>query len=340
MFDEKVSKGVYENLVKSVENNLTPMHEYITLRKKVLGLDDIHMYDMNVAMIPNAEISVDYDEAYEYVLKGLKPLGDDYVELLKMAKEKRWLDVCETPTKRSGAFSLRVYAAHPYVLLNYQKTTDDIFTLAHELGHCLHSYYSCETQPFAKSAYKIFVAEVASTCNEILLLKYLLDTVTDVNVRKYLLSFYLDTLRGTMYHQTMFAEFEAATHEMAEKGQPLSGKVMNEKYYELTRKYYGNEVVIDEQVKYNWSKVPHFYRAFYVYKYATGIISAVTLAQKILTEGKPAVERYKKFLAMGGSQDPVSELKAAGVDLTTAEPFETAAKAFKDTLDQLKKLCE
>ncbi|HRX13505.1 MAG TPA: oligoendopeptidase F [Eubacteriales bacterium] len=340
LFNEKVDKVVYDNLIKSVNGTLEPLHEYIGLRKKVLKVKELNMYDLSVPMIENADLSCDFEEAFQYVLKGLKPLGEDYQALLKKAKDERWMDVHETPTKRSGAYSLGVFGVHPYVMLNYQKTTHDIFTIAHELGHSMHSYYSSNTQPYAKAGYKIFVAEVASTCNEVLLLNYLLNTVTDVNVKKYLLSYYLDMIRTTMYRQTMFAEFEAIAHDYAEKGQPLAADLLNEKYYELNKKYYGDEVVHNEQIKYEWSRIPHFYRAFYVYKYATGITSAITLAQKILKEGEPAVTRYKKFLTMGCSMDPVSELKAAGVDLTTAEPFETVAKSFMDTLDQLKKLCE
>lgn len=339
LFYEDVDKKVYDNLIACVNGTLKPLHEYIGLRKKILGVKELNMYDLHVPMIKDADIACEYEEAFEYVLKGLEPLGQDYLNLLKRAKNERWIDVHETPTKRSGAYSLGVFGVHPYVMLNYQKTTHDIFTLAHELGHSMHSYFS-NSQPYAKNDYKIFVAEVASTCNEVLLLNYLLKTVTDKNIRKYLLSYYLDMMRTTMYRQTMFAEFEAISHELAEKGQPLSAELMNEKYFELNKKYYGGEVTHNEQIKYEWCRIPHFYRAFYVYKYATGIISAISIAQKILKEGKPAVEKYKQFLSMGCSADPVSELKVAGVDLTASEPFEIVAKSFKETLAELQELCK
>ncbi len=339
LFYEDVDKKVYDNLIKSVDASLEPLHEYVGLRKKILGVKELNMYDLHVPLIKDADIACEYEEAFEYVLKGLEPLGNDYLDLLKRAKNERWIDVHETPTKRSGAFSLGVFGVHPYVMLNYQKTTGDIFTIAHELGHSMHSYFS-GGQPYAKYNYKIFVAEVASTCNEVLLLRYLLKTVKDVNVRKYLLSYYLDMIRTTMYRQTMFAEFEAVAHDLAEKGEPLSAELLSEKYYALNKKYYGKEVLHNEQIKYEWSRIPHFYRAFYVYKYATGIISAISIAQKILKEGAPAVKKYKQFLSMGCSEDPVSELKVAGVDLTTSGPFEIVAKSFKETLEELKSLCK
>ena len=270
----------------------------------------------------------------------MEPLGEDYLKVVRHAFANRWIDVHETPTKRSGAYSMGVAGVHPYMLLNYQKTTHDIFTITHEMGHSMHSYYSEKGQPFAKAGYKIFVAEVASTCNEVMLLKYLLKTETDVKIRKYLLQYYLDMLRTTMYRQAMFAEFEQISHDLAEKGQPLTAEVLCDKYLELNKMYYGPSVCHNDEIKYEWARVPHFYRAFYVYKYATGIISAVCIAEKILSEGKPAVDNYKKFLSLGGSMDPVSELKVAGVDLTTNEPFDIVTKSFADTLAELEKLCK
>ena len=267
-------------------------------------------------------------------------MGEDYLSVVRRAFNERWIDVHETPTKRSGAYSSGVSGVHPYMLLNYQKTTHDIFTIAHEMGHSMHTYYSSKAQPFAKEGYKIFVAEVASTCNEVLLLKYLLATEQDVNVKKYLLQYYLDMLRTTMYRQAMFAEFEQISHALVESGQPLTAEVMCQKYLELNKMYYGEAVNHNDEIKYEWARIPHFYRAFYVYKYATGIISAVCIAEKILNEGAPAVENYKKFLSLGGSTDPVSELKVAGVDLTSKEPFDIVAKSFADTLSQLEELCK
>ena len=331
---------MYDNLIKCLHANFEPMHRYIALRKKLLGVETLNMYDLYVPIFEDADISCEYEEACELVKKGLAPLGKDYLDVVQHAFDNRWIDVCETPTKRTGAYSMGVPGVHPYMLLNYQKTTHDVFTIAHEMGHSMHTYYSEKAQPVAKADYKIFVAEVASTCNEVLLLKYLLSTVTDDNVKKYLLQYYLDMLRTTMYRQAMFAEFEQITHAMAEKGQPLTAESMCKKYLKLNKMYYGKAVRHNKEIKYEWARIPHFYRAFYVYKYSTGIISAVCIAEKILSEGAPAVEKYKQFLSLGGSMDPVSELKVAGVDLTSSEPFDVVAKSFRDTLSQLEELCK
>ena len=340
LFYEQVDKAVYDNLIKCMHESFEPLHRYIALRKKLLGVETLNMYDLYVSVFEDADISCEYEEACELVKKGLAPLGQDYLDVVQQAFDNRWIDVHETPTKRSGAYSMGVPGVHPYMLLNYQKTTHDIFTIAHEMGHSMHTYYSDKTQPTAKADYKIFVAEVASTCNEVLLLKYLLATVTDVNVKKYLLQYYLDMLRTTMYRQAMFAEFEQISHDMAEHGQPLTADALCEKYLQLNKMYYGDAVVHNDEIKYEWARIPHFYRAFYVYKYATGIISAVCIAEKILGEGESAVANYKKFLSLGGSMDPVSELKVAGVDLTSDEPFQIVAKSFQDTLTQLEELCK
>lgn len=340
LFNEDVDKKVYDNLITSMHSTFEPLHKYIALRKRLMGVETLNMYDLYVSIFEDADISCEYEEAVELVKKGLEPLGEDYRKIMDEAFSSRWIDVHETPTKRSGAYSMHVSGVHPYMLLNYQKTTHDIFTIAHEMGHSIHSYYSAAKQPHSKEDYKIFVAEVASTCNEVLLLNYLLKTEKDVKIKKYLLQYYLDMLRTTMYRQAMFAEFEAITHELAENNVPLTSQLMCEKYLELNKMYYGPAVNHNEEISYEWARIPHFYRAFYVYKYATGIISAVCIAQKILKEGKPAVDKYKEFLSLGGSMDPVSELKVAGVDLTTSEPFEIVAKSFADTLSQLEELCK
>lgn len=340
LFYEQVDKAVYDNLIKCMHNTFKPLHRYIALRKKLMGVETLNMYDLYTSIFEDADISCEYEDACQLVIKGLAPLGEDYRQIMETAFNNRWIDVHETPTKRSGAYSMGVTGVHPYMLLNYQKTTHDIFTIAHEMGHSIHSYYSEQAQPQAKAGYKIFVAEVASTCNEVLLLKYLLATEKDEKIKKYLLQYYLDMLRTTMYRQAMFAEFEAITHDLVEKGQPLTADVMCQKYLELNKMYYGDAVCHNDEIKYEWCRIPHFYRAFYVYKYATGIISAVCIAEKILKEGAPAVENYKKFLSLGGSMDPVSELKVAGVDLTTEEPFQIVAKSFEDTLAQLEELCK
>lgn len=340
LFYEQVDKKVYDNLIKCMHESFQPLHHYIALRKKLMGLETLNMYDLYVAIFEDADISCEYEEACELVKKGLAPLGEDYLKVVQQAFDNRWIDVYETSTKRSGAYSMGVAGVHPYMLLNYQKTTHDIFTIAHEMGHSMHTYYSEKAQPAAKADYKIFVAEVASTCNEVLLLKYLLSTVTDVKIKKYLLQYYLDMLRTTMYRQAMFAEFEQITHELVEKGQPLTAEVMCNEYLKLNKMYYGEAVHHNDEIKYEWARIPHFYRAFYVYKYSTGIISAVCIAEKILKEGESAVKNYKKFLSLGGSMDPVSELKVAGVDLTSEEPFKIVAKSFEDTLAQLEELCK
>lgn len=340
LFYEQVDKKVYDNLIKCMHESFQPLHHYIALRKKLMGVETLNMYDLYVAIFEDADISCEYEEACELVKKGLAPLGEDYLKVVQQAFDNRWIDVYETPTKRSGAYSMGVAGVHPYMLLNYQKTTHDIFTIAHEMGHSMHTYYSEKAQPAAKADYKIFVAEVASTCNEELLLKYLLSTVTDVKIKKYLLQYYLDMLRTTMYRQAMFAEFEQITHELVEKGQPLTAEVMCNEYLKLNKMYYGEAVHHNDEIKYEWARIPHFYRAFYVYKYSTGIISAVCIAEKILKEGESAVKNYKKFLSLGGSMDPVSELKVAGVDLTSEEPFKIVAKSFEDTLAQLEELCK
>lgn len=338
LFYEDVDKKVYENLIRCINKNLEPLHDYIALRKEVLGLKTLNMYDLYVPMIENADIKLEFDDAYGLVKKALAPLGKDYVKVLEQARKERWIDVYETPGKRSGAYSIGMQGVHPFVLLNYQQTTNDISTIAHEMGHAMHSYYSNGTQPEDKADYKIFVAEVASTCNEVLLLKYLLNTTEDVNVKKYLLTFYLDMLRTTMYRQAMFAEFEYISHSMEEKGETLTYENLCKEYLKLNKKYYGKAVRHNKEIAYEWARVPHFYRAFYVYKYSTGIISAVCIAEKILREGKSAVANYRKFLTLGCSMDPVSELKVAGVNLTTNEPFDIVAKSFADTLEELKKL--
>ena len=340
LFNEQVDKKVYDNLIKCMHNSFEPLHNYIGLRKRLMGVDTLHMYDLYTSIFDDVDISCEYEEACELVLKGLVPLGEDYLDVVRHAFANRWIDVHETPTKRSGAYSMGVPGVHPYMLLNYQKTTHDIFTIAHEMGHSMHTYYSCKNQPLAKQDYKIFVAEVASTCNEVLLLKYLLKTTTDEKLKKYLLQYYLDMLRTTMYRQAMFAEFEQISHDIVEKGMPLTADVMCQKYLELNKMYYGEHVEHDSQIAYEWARIPHFYRAFYVYKYSTGIISAVCIAEKILSEGETALTNYKKFLGLGGSMDPVSELKVAGVDLTSEEPFQIVAKSFADTLAELESLCK
>ncbi len=336
---EDVDVKVYRNLLKSVKQGLPLLHRYYRDRKRVLGMKSQHMYDLYTPLVEGAELELDYEDAFKLVKEGLAPLGERYQALLQEAHDNGWIDVEETEGKRNGAYSISVYGLqHPYVLLNYQPTTSDVFTIAHELGHAMHSYHSERAQPQEKSDYKIFVAEVASTVNEILLIKHLLRKTEDVKLKKYLLSYYMDTIKGTLFRQTQFAEFEFWAHDMAERGQPLTSDALCEAYLALNKKYYGRSVVSDPEIAYEWARIPHFYRAFYVYKYATGIISAISIAERIYTEGAPAVEDYFRFLSSGGSDSPVELLKLAGVDLTRMDAFNAAMASFKDALEQFEAL--
>ncbi len=338
MFEEDVDRAVYDNLVACVHKGMPLMHRYMEVRKKVMGLGEMYMYDIYPSLVEDAELKLSYEEAWDLVLKGLSPLGEEYISLLKKGRDEGWIDVMETEGKRSGAYSIGMYGCHPYVLLNYQKTTHDVFTIAHEMGHSLHSYYSNKNQPFVKSDYTIFVAEVASTVNEVLLLKYLLKTTEDKTLKKYLLNYFMDMVRTTLFRQTQFAEFEEKAHEMAEGGEPLNKDNLSALYLDLNRSYYGPAVVHDENIAIEWARIPHFYRSFYVYKYATGITAAICIANRILKEGEAAVKEYKKFLSGGCSSDPVSLLKIAGADLTKEETFAAAMAEFKDALEQFEKL--
>ena len=333
-----VSPKVYENLVSTVNDNLDKMHRYVRLRKKMLQVDELHMYDIYTPMIADAARKITYEEAKETVLKALAPLGEDYVEILKEGFADRWIDVYENEGKRSGAYSAGSYSTHPYVLLNHNDTLDSMFTLAHEMGHALHSYLSNKNQPYIYSQYKIFVAEVASTCNEILLMEYLLKHTTDVKERAYLLNHYLDSFKGTVYRQTMFAEFEMQTNAMAEAGESLTAEVLDKVYHDLNCKYYGPDMVSDPEIAVEWARIPHFYYNFYVYQYATGFSSAVAIARNILANGEPAVEKYKEFLSGGCSQAPVELLKIAGVDLETPKPIQDALDVFGEILDEMERL--
>ena len=338
IFEEDVSRDVYDNLVSAVDTYAPVMHRYMEVRKKTLGLDEMHMYDLPIPLVEDAELRLSFEDAFELVLKGLSPLGEEYNALLRKGRDERWIDVCETEGKRGGAYSIGIYGNHPYVLLNYQQTTHDVFTIAHEMGHALHSYFSNANQPYAKADYKIFVAEVASTVNEVLLLKYLLHTTEDKKLKKYLLNYFMDMIRTTLFRQTQFACFEQEAHAMAERGEPLNKDNLSALYYSLNKKYYGDALTHDKQIAIEWARIPHFYRSFYVYKYATGITAAIAIAGKILSEGKPAVERYFEFLKGGCSTDPVSLLKGAGADLTDKETFASAMREFETALAEFESL--
>ena len=338
MFNENVPEKVYDNLLKAVHKNFGTMHEYVALRKKVLGVDTLNMYDMYVP-ITSAELSVDFEEAFKMVKTGLKPLGEEYAGMLQRAYDERWMDVYETENKRSGAYSGGCFGTKPFVLLNYSATVHDIFTIAHELGHSMHTYFSNHTQPYAKANYEIFVAEVASTVNEVLLLKDMLAKAKDKELKKFLLSYYLDMFRTTLFRQTMFAEFEKIAHEMDDKGEALTPDALNKTYYKLNKKYYGKAVKHNKEIAYEWARIPHFYTSFYVYKYATGITSAISIAKNILTV-PGYFDQYKKFLSAGGSDSPYEILKLTGVDLCTQKPFEDAMEEMSATLKELEAMSE
>lgn len=339
MYQENVPSTCYEKLLDAVGKGTEPLHKYIALRKKVLGVDTLNMYDLYVSMVKEQELALEYEDAVDLVKKALKVMGKEYSDVLASAFESGWVDVFENKGKRSGAYSWGVYGVHPFVLLNYQKTVHDVFTIAHELGHSMHSYYSNASLPETKSDYEIFVAEIASTVNEVLLLKYLLKTATG-EFRKYLLSYYLDMFRTTLFRQTMFSEFESIAHGMVEKGEPITADSLCDAYYELNKKYYGPSVEHNDLIRYEWARIPHFFTSFYVYKYATGITTAVSIANNILSQGEKYFEKYKKFLSAGGSMPPLDIIRLADVDLESDAPYELAVKEFSDTLAELEKSFE
>lgn len=333
-----VCPAAYETLIRCVDGSLNLMHDYVAFRKEALGLETLNMWDLYVPLVKGAEISVPFEEAAEIVKSALAPLGREYAGLLDTAFKDGWIDVMENRGKKSGAYSTSVYGCHPYVLLNYRRTTHDVFTIAHELGHAMHSWYSMRNQPISKADYEIFVAEIASTVNEVLMVKHLLSSAEDADTRKFLLSYYLDMFRTTLFRQTMFAEFEWEAHKMAERDVPLTAEGLSDLYYSLNRKFYGEAVEHNELIRYEWARIPHFYRPYYVFQYATGITAAVTIAGDILKNGEKAFERYRRFLSAGGSASPVEILKPAGVDLTDEAPFAAAMNEFRDTLDELRTL--
>lgn len=304
-----IPEEVYDNLVKTVNDNLHLLHRYIDLRKKVLGIEELHMYDLYTPLVKDVKMEVTYEEAKDYILKGLKPLGEDYLNVLKEGFENRWVDVHENKGKRSGAYSSGTYGTNPYILMNWQDNVNNLFTLAHEFGHSVHSYYTRKTQPYPYGDYSIFVAEVASTCNEALLNDYLLKTIDDEKQRLYLLNHYLEGFRGTVFRQTMFAEFEHDVHVRAQNGEPLTPELLTKLYYDLNKKYFGDNLVIDEEIGLEWARIPHFYYNYYVYQYATGFSAAAALSKQILEEGDAAVERYVGFLKSGSSDYPIEVLK-------------------------------
>ncbi len=339
LFRNEIPVEVYKNLIQTVHDNMGQMYRYVALRKKLLKLDELHMYDIYTPIVGGVDKKISFDEAKKMVYEGLAPLGDEYRSHIKEGFEDRWIDVYENAGKRSGAYSAGA-RVHPYVLLNYSGNLDSVFTLAHEMGHALHSWYSNHNQPVAYADYKIFVAEVASTCNEALLMQDLLRKTTDKKERAYLLNHALEGFRTTLFRQTMFAEFEMMINEMAERGEALTAEVLNAKYHELVALYFGNDMVIDPQIDLEWSRIPHFYYNFYVYQYATGYSAAIALSEKILSEGAGAVKDYIRFLSGGSSTDPISLLKIAGVDMSTPKPIDAALKVFAGYIDEMERLME
>lgn len=339
LFYNEIPVEVYKNLISAVHANMDKMYRYVALRKKLLRVEELHMYDVYTPIVSDVDMKFSFDEAKKLVYDALAPMGEEYRALLKEGFEHRWIDVYENEGKRSGAYSAGA-RIHPYVLLNYSGTLDSVFTLAHEMGHALHSWYSNHRQPVVYTNYRIFVAEVASTCNEALLMHYLLERTTDKRERAYLINHALEEFKSTLYRQAMFAEFEMMINEMAERGEALTAEVLSKTYHDLVALYFGEDMVLDPQIDLEWSRIPHFYYNFYVYQYATGYSAATALSAKILTEGESAVKDYIRFLSGGCSADPISLLKIAGVDMSTAKPIEQALKVFEGYLDEMEKLVE
>ncbi|MCL1918418.1 MAG: oligoendopeptidase F [Peptococcaceae bacterium] len=337
---DKAPVTVYESLIATVHEFLPQMYRYLDLRRRVMKLDRLNFYDIYVPIVARQDAKIPYLEAADKVREALRPLGEDYGKVLDKAFSSQWIDIYESEGKTSGAYSWGTFKSHPYILLNHQDTLDSLFTLAHELGHALHSYYSDKNQPHIYAGYKIFVAEVASTLNESLLIRHLIEASSDPMAKAYLLNHYLDQFRGTVFRQTMFAEFERDIHVAVEAKQALTYEDLSIMYGKLNQRYYGPLVEMDERICTEWARIPHFYNAFYVYKYATGFSAATALAQQILQEGKPAVDRYLKFLSSGGSDYPINLLRAAGVDMETPEPVRQALTLFGELLDELEGLLE
>lgn len=333
----EVPTSVYHSLIEAVHANFGYMHKYMRLRTKLLGLDELHMYDIYTSLVPEANIKVSFEDAKKEILEAMQVLGDDYVAMLKEGFENRWIDVYENTGKRAGAYQSGG-RPHPYVLLNQKDTLDSEFTIAHEMGHALHTYLSIKNQPVTYSNYVIFVAEVASTCNEALLMQHLLSKTTDKKERAYLINYFLEQFRTTLYRQTMFAEFELLTGEMAQRGETLTADALCNLYHKLNADYYGEDVVIDREIDFEWERIPHFYYDYYVFQYATGFSAAIALSQRILKEGEQAVKDYKSFLSGGCSTDPISLLKIAGVDMNSPEPVNAALSLFDSLIDELDEL--
>ncbi|SFL36635.1 oligoendopeptidase F [Gracilibacillus orientalis] len=335
-----IPEKVYDNLVEAIHEGLPLLQRYIALRKKVLDIKELHMYDLYTPLVKDVDMSFTFEEAQKTVTEALKPLGEDYLNVMQRAFNERWIDVEENKGKRSGAYSSGAYSTNPYILMNWQDNLNNLFTLAHELGHSMHSYYTHKHQPYRYGNYSIFVAEVASTCNEALLNNYLVEKTNDPKEKLFLLNHFLEGFRGTVFRQTMFAEFEHMIHVLSQDGEALTADRLTELYYELNKKYFGDDLIVDEEIGLEWSRIPHFYYNYYVYQYATGYAAAQSLAAQILEEKEPAVERYLGYLQAGSSDDPIEVLKKAGVDMTEKTPVTNALKVFEDKLDEMEKLLD
>lgn len=333
-----IPESVYTNLIDTVNNNLGKMHDYVSLRKKTLGVDELHFYDIYAPLTSDYTVKVSYENAKETVLDALKILGDDYVSQVKKGYESGWVDVYENDGKRSGAFSWGAYGTHPYIFLNYTETLNDIFTLIHETGHAMHTYYSNETQPYTYAGYKIFVAEVASTCNEVILIDYLLKHSRSDEEKKYLYGHYLEQFKGTLFRQTMFAEFEMITHRMVQDGEVLNAESLCGTYKKLNEKYFGKDMVIDEEIAYEWARIPHFYTPFYVYQYATGFSAAVAIATKIINGDKEVLHGYREFLKGGSSMHPIELLSLCKIDMSKPDVIQDALNVFGSLIEDFKKI--
>ncbi len=336
--DDNVPITVYDNLIATVSDNLAPLHKYMELKREFLELDELHIYDLYTPLITKIDLKYDYARAKEEVLKGTALLGDEYQNLLKNGFQNGWIDVYENRGKRSGAYSSGCYGVHPYVLLNYTEDISNLFTLAHEMGHALHSYYANKNQPYHYASYKIFVAEVASTLNENLLIDHLLNNADTKEEKLYLINYFLEGFRGTVFRQTMFAEFEKLIHARVEEGIPLTASQLKDDYYQLNKKYFGEKVILDDEIKWEWARIPHFYYNFYVYKYATGYAAATALADKIRKEGEQAKNKYIDFLKAGGSDYPIELLKSAGVDMNSPQPIKKGIDVFAKYVNKLEEL--
>ena len=337
--DTDVPTEVYYNLINAVHENMHYMYDYVKLRKKIMGLEELHMYDLYTPVVPDFDMKITFEQAKEIVFKALEPMGKEYLAILKEGFENRWIDVYENQGKTSGAYSAGA-RVHPYVLLNHKDTLNCMFTLAHEMGHAIHSYLSNKNQPVIYSNYVIFVAEVASTCNEALLMQYLLKNTEDKREKAYLINYFLEQFRTTLYRQTMFAEFELKINEQIANGETLTADSLNKLYHSLNELYFGNDIVIDSEIDLEWARIPHFYYDYYVYQYATGYSAAIALSQRILSEGETAVKDYIKFLSGGCSKDPISLLKGAGVDMTTSKPVSDALKLFGELISEMEQLIQ